>query len=271
MTRNRHAVVKRIPTVCMGALGAFAGLAASPAAHAQGPVAGVRPAISAEAAGAVAQMSKTLAAPEVSFTARTIQVYLDQSGQPLHIFHTMKVVVHRPDRLKVEVAGDDGSHDLFDDGKSVSIFSPDRKLYTVIPAPGDIPSALKEVMDKLNLDLPLTNFFAGWPDQSLLRGVVAGWEVGTARIDGIDCRHLFFHQASGTDLELWVEKNSAAIPHRLVVTYRSVPGQPNFIAEFTNWNGDVHPSDSVFAFQPPSDAQRIELNAAVTPDQQGSH
>jgi hypothetical protein len=253
----------------MSALCLFAGFAASPTARAQGPAPAIQPAISEHASAAVAQMSKTLLAPELSFTARTIHVYLDESGQPLHIFHTMKVVAHRPDRLKVEVTGDDGSYDLFYDGKSVSIFSPDSKTYAVIPAPGGIPSALKAVTEKLNLDLPLTNFFAASPDQPLLRGVVAGWEVGTAKIDGIEFRHLFLYEGAGTDLELWVEKNSAAIPHRLVVTYRSLPGQPNFIAEFTNWDTQAHPSDAVFTFQPPADAKPIELTPAVAPAQQG--
>jgi hypothetical protein len=62
---------------------------------------------------------------------------------------------------------------------------------------------------------------------------------------------------------LWVEKNDAAVPHRLIVTYRMVPGQPNFIAEFGNWNATVHPSEAEFTFQPPADAKKIELGQAV--------
>jgi len=40
-------------------------------------------------------MDKMLSARELSFTAKTVRVYLD----PLHIFHTMRVVMPRPDRL----------------------------------------------------------------------------------------------------------------------------------------------------------------------------
>ena len=54
-------------------------------------------------------MGKTLAAEDVSVKARTIRVYLDDKGQPLHIFHTMDIVMHRPDRLAVKVTGDEGS------------------------------------------------------------------------------------------------------------------------------------------------------------------
>jgi len=256
---SRHAVL-------ITALGVLVGFAALPIARAAEPA----PAISKEAGDAVAQMGKTLSTKDVSFTAKTIRVYLDESGQSLHIFHTMKVVVRHPDRLAVRVAGDDGAHDLFYDGKSATIFDPDSKQYVIIAAPGDIPSAVNEVLDKLNVDFPLAHFFAESPDQLLLRGVIAGWQVGTANVDGIECRHLFFSQRPGTDLELWVENNSAAIPHRLIVTHRSLPGQPNFIAEFTDWDSQVHPSDSVFAFQPPADAKQIELGEAVAPGQLGS-
>jgi hypothetical protein len=260
--RVRHALL-------LTSLGVFASFAALPNARAEGQVPTIKPAINDDAGLAVSQMDKTLSAPELSFTARTVRVYLDEFGEPLHIFHTMKVVMRRPDRLKIEVNGDDGSHDLFYDGKSVAIFSPDSKVYGVIAAPGGIASAANAVLDKLNLDFPLVNFFAVSTDQALLRDVVAGWQVGTANIDGIECRHLLFHERGGADLELWVENNEAAIPHRLIVTYRLLPGQPSFMAEFTNWDNRAHPSDNAFVFQAPSDVKQIELAPVTASAQQG--
>jgi hypothetical protein len=178
----------------------------------------------------------------------------------------LKILVRRPDRLAVQSTGDDGSHDLFYDGKSVSVFLPDSNEYAVVAAPGDIPSALGEVLGKLNVDFPLVDFFKEAPDKSFLSGVTAGWRVGTNKVDGVECRHLFFSQRGGIDLELWVEDNDAAIPHRLIATYRLLPGQPDFIAEFTNWNDTVQPSDSAFTFQPPAGAKKIELGEAAAPE-----
>ena len=255
--------------VQVAALGFFVGFAASPIARAAQPAPPV-PAISEEAGTAVSRMGKTLLAKELSFTAKTIRVYLDETGQPLHIFHTMKVVVRRPNQLATHVSGDDGSHNLFYDGETISIFLPGSKEYAVIAAPGDIQSALNEALAKLNVDFPLGDFFTDTPDQSLLRGVIAGWQVGTASIDSVECQHLFFSQRGGIDLELWVENNNAAIPHRLVVTYRLLPGQPHFIAEFADWNFGVHPSNAEFVFQPPADAKKIELGSAVRLEKKGS-
>ncbi|MBY3233430.1 DUF2092 domain-containing protein [Rhizobium laguerreae] len=251
------------------ALGVCLGFAALLTARADEPAPPVKPAVSDEAATAVSQMGKTLLARDLTITARTISIYLDQSGQPLHIFHTMKITVRRPDRIAVEFTGDDGRHDLFYDGKAVSVFFPDSKKYATIPASGDIPSALNEAATKLDVDFPLGVLFGASPDKVLSSDAMAAWQVGTATVDGVECRHLFFSQKSGIDLELWVEKNSAATPRRLVVTYPLLQGQPSFVAEFTSWKTKPPLSDSEFTFEPPADVKKIDLTPAVGSETKG--
>lgn len=252
-------------------LSALIGCVVSPTVRASDVPSPSRPAISEESATAVARMGQTLSAREFSFTARTIRTYLDESGQPLHIVHSMNVVVRRPDRLAAQVSGDDGAHDVFYDGRSVTVFSPDSNEYAAINASADIASALNEAQNKLSVDFPLAEFFTDAPDQTLMHGVIAGWQVGTAKIDGVECQHLFFTQKGGIEVELWVERNSGAVPHRLIVTYRLLPGQPSFIAEFTNWDSRVHRPESTFVFQPPVTAKKMELSTAFAPAQQGSN
>jgi hypothetical protein len=252
------------------ALGMFVGFAALPTARADEPTPPLKPAVSEEAAATVSQMGKTLLARDLTITARTISVYLDESGQPLHIFHAMKITVRRPDRIAVEFTGDDGKHDLFYDGKAASVFFPDRKNYVTIPASGDIPSALNEIATKLDVDFPLSVLFSAFPDKVLLDDAMAARQVGTATVDGIECRHLFFSQKSGVDLELWVEKNGAATPHRLVVNYPLLQGQPSFVAEFTSWKTQPPLTDSEFSFEPPADVKKIDPTPAVASGTEGS-
>lgn len=258
----RHAVL-------LGSVGAFAGLAAASTARAQEAPPPVRTPMSQEADAAIAQLDDTLATPELSFTAKTIRVYLDEFGQPLHIFHTMKVTMRRPDRIKIQVSGDDGAQDLFYDGRSVAISTPEANTYAMLSAPGGIAAAANEVLDKLKIDFPLVNFFAAGTEQSLLNGVVGGWQVGMDKVDGVECRHLFFYKRGGTDLELWIENNASAVPHRLILTYRLLPGQPSFTAEFTNWDTRLRAADSAFAFQAPAGAKQIDLTPVNASTQQG--
>jgi hypothetical protein len=235
----------------------------APPTRAAEPAKSVTPGISAEASTAVQQMGKTLAANEFSFQAQLIRAYLDDQGQLLHIFHTVKVMVHRPDRLAVHRTGDDGTNDLFYDGKTVAIFGASANKYAQIPAPNNIEATLDVIADRLQVDFPLSDFVDTDPAKSFLSDVTSGRVVNTVTIDGKPYSHLFFSQAGGIDLELWLDKTEQALPRRLIVTYRSMPGQPNFIAEFSDWNFSAHPSDAEFVFQPPAGAQKVELQAAA--------
>ena len=237
---------------------ACAGLTSARLSHAAEPSASMG--ISQEATTALEQMGKSLVSKEFSFKAQTIRVYPDDTGQHLHIFHTMKATVRRPDRLAVHLTGDDGSEDVVYDGKTVTLASIDKKKYVTMPAaPGGIQSMLAELMVERNVDFPLADFFADAPSKAFLSDVQSGSQVGTTIIDGVEARHLFFSQKGGIDLELWLDKTEQALPRRLIVTYRMLPGHPNFIALFSDWNLTAHPGDAEFAFKPPAGMTKSEI------------
>ena len=243
------------------ALGLFAcGLIGlTPAGSAAEAADAPQPGISADASAAIRQMSKTLSTDEFSFQARTIRVYQDDQGQPLHIFHTEKVVVHRPDRLVVHRTGDDGATDLYYDGKTVTLFGANENKYARVDAPNKIEAMFAEVSDLLNVDFPLADFVDVDPGKMLLSDVTSGRELDPVTIDGKPARHLFFSQAGGIELEVWLDKTEQATPRRLIVTYRLLPGQPSFIAELSDWSFSAHPADAEFVFQPPAGATQVEL------------
>ncbi|MBV8094696.1 MAG: DUF2092 domain-containing protein [Acetobacteraceae bacterium] len=210
-------------------------------------------------------MGETLRAEQFSFQAQTIRVYADSNAQPLHIFHTMKVVVHRPNRLLVDVTGDDGSRKLVFDGKNALIYIAGQNKYASIPVPeGTIAAMMEQVMGHLGVDFPLADFLTEAPNKAFLTGVTSGRVVNTISIDGSPYLHLLFSQPPGIELELWLAKNEQSLPRRLIVTYRNVAGQPSFIALFSDWDFNIHPPDSDFSFQPPADAAQLQLKPQAT-------
>lgn len=217
------------------------------------------PAISEAARTALAHMGETLRAPAFSFQARTIRVYAGKQGEPLHIFHALDVTVRRPNRLLVNRNGDDGASKLVYDGKTLYVYIADGNRYASIPVPDTIAGMMRVAMGRLGVDFPLADFLTDTPDKAFLSGVVSGGVADTVTIDGTPCLHLFFTQPPDIELELWLENNERSLPRRLVVTYRALPGQPNFIATFADWNFSIHPADADFAFQPPAGATRVTL------------
>jgi hypothetical protein len=257
---RRIALVAGVLAVGSLGIGPVAALAAEPAKPA------AQPAISAEASAALLRMGETLRANKFSFQASTIRVYSDAGGDFLHIFHRMNVVVQRPNRLLASSTGDDGTLKIVFDGKTAYVYSPQQNKYAAIVVPGGtIEAMLKEAVGRLGVDFPLADFLSEAPNKAFLTGVTAGRVVNTVTIDGNPYLHFFFNQPPGIELELWLSKNEQSLPARLIVTYLNLPGQPNFIAEFSDWNFAIHPSASDFAFQPPAGAQRVALKPVQAP------
>jgi hypothetical protein len=241
----------------------IAGTLVPPTIPAARAAAQAQPEISAEASAALQRMGNTLRAGQLSFQAQTIRDYAGASGQPLHIFHTLDVTMHRPNRLLINRTGDDGASKIIYDGKTLVVFLPEQNKYVKIPAPDTIEAMMKEAMGRLHVDFPLADLLSDAPDKAFLSGVKSGEVVNTVTIDGVPCLHMLFAQPPGIELELWLEKTEQSLPRRLIVTYRNLPGQPSFIASFAKWDFSIHPTDADFVFQPPTGATQIALKPAA--------
>jgi hypothetical protein len=157
--------------------------------------------ISPEASAALVNMGQTLRADAFSFQANTIRVYSDAGGDMLHIFHSLKVVVRRPNRMFAESTGDDGANKIVFDGKTAWVYSPQQNKYAEIAVPdGTIEGLLKEVVGRLGVDFPLADFLSEAPNKAFLTGVTSGRVVNTVTIDGAPYLHMLFTQPPGIEL-----------------------------------------------------------------------
>ena len=238
----------------------------SPAVAATPP----KPTITEDARAAVAQMGKTLGGKEFSFRATTIRPDGKDNGVLLHVEHDFKLTVRRPDRLLIEGNGDDGPRKVLYDGKTVVLaLDVAGSRYATLPVPNTITMMMHVVMGRFGLDFPLADFLTDAPDMAFLFGVTSGRVVNKVMIDGAPCVHLVFSQPPGIELELWLEAERG-VPRRLIVIDNSLPDKPNFVAEMSDWEFNVHPADADFAFAPPNGAKEMDFGAVLSAQHMGA-
>lgn len=157
-------------------------------------------AIDPEAKEAVAKMGKTLSTTGAfSFRSYAIRQY-EKDNLPLHIFHSAEVLVRRPDRLMVDINGDDGQAKIGYDGKTLTVYSATANKYAQMQISGSIETMFRAASERMGVDFPLADLLADQPGQAFLDGVLTGKQVGEVTIDGQKCNHFFFLDLRGSSL-----------------------------------------------------------------------
>jgi hypothetical protein len=54
-----------------------------------------------------------------------------------------------------------------------------------------------------------------------------------------------------------------------VITYKAMPGQPQYTAVFSDWDLSVSLPDEQFVFTPPDGATKVDLKPIAAPDTAG--
>jgi len=200
------------------------------------PPAADPPRIAPEARAALLRMSQTLQrAQGIRFFAKTQYDDVLPSGLRLLRTNTVRYLVSRPTGLRVEFEGHDDSRLLVYDGSTATLYDRDRKFYAVTSAPDTLDAALDMLAREADVVVPLSDLLYRDPGAVLLEKVTAASRVGTDTIDGMEAEHFVFSQA-GLDWQIWIAKGERAVPLRLVLTYLTVDGHPQFTATLSDWN-----------------------------------
>lgn len=195
-----------------------------------------------------------------SVTADTGFDAVQADGQKIEFGETRKVLLRRPDHLRIEETKRNGSKsELLFDGKTISLWYVKDQVYATADKPGTVDEAILYFTDNLGMRLPLAEFLSAGLASTLPQEVQEAAYVESAQISGVPCDHVAFRGAQ-SDLQLWVAQGDKPLPRRVVITYRREDGRPQFWAQFSDWNLNPKVSDSQFAFKPPKDANRIEFS-----------
>jgi len=230
---------------------------AIPATGAKAPP--LKPAVDPDAIAALHKMGEFLREQQnFSVQARTTtDDLLKSSGQKVQFGGTVDLKIRRPDRMRMDIAGDRRNERIFYDGKTFTVFSDRVGFYATAPAPGTL-AELTEVLEKRFLfDLPLADLFYWGTEHDGTAAIQKAAHVGVANIEGFMCDHYAFRQKD-VDWELWIEQGGRPVPRKVVITTTNEAAKPQH-SMLLNWDLGAKFDDSLFTFSPPPNAHQIEF------------
>lgn len=203
---------------------------------------------------------KLKSAPSFSVTADVSYDEVLKNGLTVQYNRANRVLLERPNRLRVDSASDRGERSVIYDGKTVTLYDHARAVYAGFSAPDSIDAMLDAAVER-GVVLPLDDLLHSEPCAGVDENVRDGYYAGRHFLDGQFMHHLLFTTAEA-DFQLWVENSDPPLLRKVVLQYRNRPGAPRYEAVLTEWNFAPEIEAGRFAFIPPEGVQRIEFRPA---------
>jgi hypothetical protein len=186
-------------------------------------------------------------------------------GQKLEFGATRVITVTRPDRISMDIVDRDGTKRGFRfDGKQIAFFGVDEQVYATADKAGDVDAAFAYFTQDLQMPLPMGELFTNNLPKGLQDRFREAYDVEEATLGGVPCDHLALRNDMA-DAQVWVTQGDKPLLHRMVITYKRENGQPEFRADFRDWNFAAEAPESVFTFTPAEGAARIQFVAGMDP------
>ncbi|MGY8562826.1 DUF2092 domain-containing protein [Paracidovorax citrulli] len=218
-----------------------------------------------DAIAALERMGKALRAlPQFTLSATTRTDYVLEDGQKLALAGTVDYKVIGPDRFFVEIRSEHQHRQLFYDGHTLTIASPEQKYYARVEnLDRSIQALLNDSATRLGIEFPLADLFLwgtpGFPTDRIDSALF----VGTDRIDNQPTRHYAFRQP-GVDWQVWIS-DTTRLPLQLLITSHADPALPSYLATL-DWNTRSAVAANDLVFRPDGATRIVFVPVAVAAD-----
>jgi hypothetical protein len=192
-----------------------------------------------------------------SFKALISEEQLATNGQIVTFFHTSEIMVRRPDKVHLVFRGAGERVDFYGTNGSITMYAPDTKLYTTVPAKATIDDNLADITAQ-GIDMPVGPFLSSHLYDLATKNLITAYVIGRVKIYDRDVHQLAF-TSSDVDWQLWVTGGEAPRIVRAETLNKKLEGKPRTIVQFLNWNLNPTMSADEFTFMKPADAQKIDM------------
>ena len=209
-------------------------------------------------------------AKTMRFTSRSLMDEALENGPLVQIGRRTAHAVRRPDRLHVEIQGDDANWALWYDGTRLTVLDRATEDYAVAEAPPVLDELLDAAINEYGLSIPMSDLLYADADRGLLKDVRAARYLGVDSVGDARCHHLAFRQET-IDWQLWIEEGEMALPRKLVITYKLEPGLPQYVCTLEDWELGEAIDDATFTASVPRDGPSMSFEEflGLTAKEQG--
>ena len=238
--------------------------AQQPAPGKKAPAAAAVTESQAQASAILMRMAECVAgAQRFSVSLRAGYDAVQQSGQKIEFGEMRKVTLSRPDRLRLEGERSDGVKTLtVFNGREIVLIDAASNVYATAPQPGGLDDTIFYFVKDLGMRLPLAVLLVSELPAELKNRVRSVDYVEKTNIHGTTSHHLAA-RTDTVDFQVWVAAGAEPRPQRVVITYKTAKGEPQFWAEFSDWNLAPAIEDSTFLVTPPEGAQKVAFAAQL--------
>jgi hypothetical protein len=181
--------------------------------------------------------------------------------QKIQFASSGEIKMSRPDKLRVRRTGGYADVELVYDGKLISIYGNNAKSYVQAEAPGTIDKMIDALQARSGIGMPGADLLLSNAFDELMATVIEGKHIGQGVVDGVECEHLAF-RTPDTDWQIWIEAGAKPVPHKYVITSKTLAGAPQYTLRIKDWKTDALNAD-VFAFVAPAGATKVDLEGAA--------
>jgi hypothetical protein len=212
----------------------------------------------AKATAIFKRMTEFLAqAQQLSVTVESEFDVVQDSGEKYTFGESRTIVIRRPDHLRIDTTKRDGAKGgMVFNGKDITAFDMKENVYATVAKPGSADEAIAYFVNDLDMRMPLAEFFSSTLVKTLPERALTADYVEQAAIAGVPCDHLGL-RGERVDLQVWVAQGDQPLPQRMILTYARAEGQPQFRAQFREWNLSPNAPEALFAFTPPEGVTKI--------------
>ncbi len=179
-------------------------------------------------------------------------------GQMIQYGKVSEVTVQRPGSLHAHGRGEERRVNLIIHDGRCTLIDLDSNIYAITDVPTPLDDAIDRIVERYGLNVPTADIVSQDPYASVIGAVDYGYVVGRASVDGVDCHHLGFAQEA-IDWQVWIQAGPKPLLRKLVITYKTETGWPQYTARFSEWDLAPVLSKHHFEYEPPADADLVDF------------